>query len=309
MIISASYKTDIPAFYGEWFLNRLRAGYCKMVNPYGRQVYRVSLAPQDADGFIFWTKNLGPFMGALEEVRARGYPFVVQYTINGYPRELEQAVVHPESSAIHMRTLAERYGPRVAVWRYDTILFSSLTDGDFHRGNFEDLARRLEGATDEVVVSFAQIYRKTERNLNRAGREYGFSWIDPADEQKLRLLEELAPMARARGMQLSVCSQRKYLMPGVADARCVDAERLGDVAGRRIDVRLKGNRPDCGCYQSRDIGEYDTCPHGCVYCYAVNSHDEAGTRYRGHDAAGEFLSPPLNAGTPAATGFVSLGAN
>lgn len=290
MIISASYKTDIPAFYGEWFLNRLRAGYCKMANPYGRQVYRVSLAPQDADGFIFWTKNLGPFLGALEEVRQRGYPFVVQYTINGYPRELERAVLPPESSAAHMRTLCERHGPRVAVWRYDTILFSSLTGADFHRRNFEDLARRLEGTADEVVVSFAQIYRKTERNLNRAGREHNFGWTDPPDEEKLRLLEELAPMARARGMQLSVCSQRKYLMPGVADARCIDAQRLSDVAGRPIAARLKGNRPECGCCQSRDIGEYDTCPHGCVYCYAVNSHGVAGQRFREHDAAGERLS-------------------
>lgn len=290
MIISASYKTDIPAFYGEWFLNRLRAGYCKMVNPYGGQVYRVSLTAEDADGFVFWTKNLGPFLGSLGEVRERGYPFVVQYTINGYPRELERAVVPPESAATHMRTLAGRYGPRVAVWRYDTILFSSMTDKDFHRRNFEDLARRLEGATDEVVVSFAQIYRKTERNLNRAGREYGFSWTDPADEEKLRLLEDLASMARARGMQLTVCSQRKYLTPGVDDARCIDAERLSSVAGRRIDARLKGNRPDCGCYQSRDIGEYDTCPHGCVYCYAVNSEEEAAKRFRLHDAGGELLS-------------------
>jgi transposase len=290
MIISASYKTDIPAFYGEWFMNRLRAGYCKMVNPYGGQVYRVSLAPQDADGFVFWTKNLGPFLGALEEVRERGYPFVVQYTINGYPRELERAVVDPGRSAAHMRMLAADYGPRVAVWRYDTIVYSSLTDSDFHRRNFEELARRLEGTTDEVVVSFAQIYRKTERNLNRAGREYKFNWTDPADEEKLRLLEELAPMARARGMQLSVCSQRKYLLPGVADARCVDAERLSGVAGRPIAARLKGNRPDCGCYQSRDIGEYNTCPHGCVYCYAVSSERVAGLRFGRHDPVGELLS-------------------
>lgn len=309
MIISASYKTDIPAFYGEWFLNRLRAGYCKMVNPYGRQVYRVSLAPEDVDGIVFWTKNLGPFFGALGEVRKRGLPCVIQYTINGYPRELERAVVDPERSAAHMRMLAGEYGPRVPVWRYDTILFSSLTDADFHRRNFEALARRLEGSTDEVVVSFAQIYRKTARNMNRAARECGFEWEDPADEEKRRLLEGLAPMARARGMHLTVCSQRKYLMPGVEDARCIDARRLSDVAGRPIKARLKGNRPDCGCYQSRDIGEYDTCPHGCVYCYAVNSQEAAGRRFREQDSGGEFLSPPPDAGNPASTRLISLSAN
>jgi DNA repair photolyase len=81
------------------------------------------------------------------------------------------------------------------------------------------------------------------------------------------------------------------------------------VAGRPIAARLKGNRPDCGCYQSRDIGEYDTCPHGCVYCYAVNSHDAAGKRFLEHDSAGEFLSPPLNAGIEATAGLGSPGAN
>jgi hypothetical protein len=309
MIISASYKTDIPAFYGEWFMNRLRAGYCRMVNPYGGQVYRVSLTPEAADGFIFWTKNLGPFMGALEEVRQHGYPFVVQYTINGYPRELERAVVEPERSAAHMRLLANRFGPRVAVWRYDTILFSSLTDWDFHRRNFEELARRLEGTTDEVVVSFAQIYRKTKRNLDAAAREFAFEWNDPLNEEKLRLLEVLAPIARTRGMQITVCSQRSYLIPGVTDARCIDAQRLSDVAGRPIMARLKGNRPDCGCYQSRDIGDYDTCPHGCVYCYAVSSQSASEKRFGGHEASGEFLSTPLKPEIPASPRCVSAGAN
>src|SRR5437762_14145536 len=89
MIISASYKTDIPTFYGEWFLNRLKAGYCKMVNPYGRQEYTINLTPDDVDGFVFWTKNIGPFLKYLPEVQKRGYSFLVQHTINGYPRNLE----------------------------------------------------------------------------------------------------------------------------------------------------------------------------------------------------------------------------
>ncbi|MCA9049546.1 MAG: DUF1848 family protein, partial [Planctomycetaceae bacterium] len=93
MIISASYKTDIPTFYGEWFMNRLRAGYCKMVNPWNRkQISRVSLDLRDVDGIIFWTKNIAPFIPHLEEVHGRGYRFVVQHTINAYPRALEFSV-------------------------------------------------------------------------------------------------------------------------------------------------------------------------------------------------------------------------
>src|SRR5277367_1660664 len=143
MIISASYKTDIPTFYGEWFMNRLRAGYCKMVNPYNRRVIRVPLNREAVDGIVFWTKNVGPFLQHLAEVKERGYPFVVQHTINGYPRELEQAVVNASRAVEHVRSLAEQFGPQVCVWRYDTIINSSLTPREFHVETFGQLAKSL----------------------------------------------------------------------------------------------------------------------------------------------------------------------
>ncbi len=290
MIISASYKTDIPAFYGEWFEKRLEAGYCMVANPYNRrQVRRISLLPEDVDGFVFWTKNLGPFMSGLVRVAQFGRTFTVQYTITGYPRALESSVVDADRSVRHLRTVAERYGPKAAVWRYDPILFSSLTPVDFHLNNFERLAEALEGYTDEVVISFAQIYKKTARNLDAAASEFGFTWEDPPDEVKRGLASKLVETAGAHGMSLSVCSQRKYIFPGAEAARCVDARRLAEIGGRSIRARVKGNRPDCRCYQSADIGEYDTCPHGCVYCYAVLHRELALKRYRSHDPEGEFL--------------------
>ncbi len=293
MIISASYKTDIPAFYGEWFEKRLEAGYCKVANPYNRrQVSRVSLLPEDVDGFVFWTKNLGPFMSGLVRVAEFGRPFTVQYTITAYPRALESSVVDAERSVQHVKTLAERYGPKAAVWRYDPILFSSLTPIDFHLQNFENLAGALEGSCDEVVISFAQIYKKTARNLDQASREFGFTWEDPPDEVKLSLASRLVEVAKAHGMKLSICSQRRYVVPGAEAARCVDARRLSEIGGRPIRAKLKGNRPDCRCYQSTDIGEYDTCPHGCVYCYAVLNRDLALSRYKRHDPESEFLFSP-----------------
>lgn len=292
VLISASYKTDIPAFYGPWFLNRLRAGYCKSINPYGRQIYTISLEPPYAEGFVFWTKNLGPFLPALAEVKQRGFPFLVQYSINGYPRSLETAVVDAQTAVDHVRFLASEYGPRVAVWRYDPIVHTSETGRDFHVRNFESLARSLEGATDEVVVSFAQIYRKTKRNLDIAARARHFEWSDPDFAAKQALLSELAQCAAAHRIQLSVCSQASFLGPGVENARCIDAVRMGDIAGRTLQAALKGNRPECGCYESRDIGDYDTCPHGCVYCYAVRDRRLAKARYVAHDPNGEFLFAP-----------------
>lgn len=292
MIISASYKTDIPTFYGDWFMNRLRAGYCKMVNPYNRQAHRVNLSRNEVDGIVFWTKNIGPFLKHLSEVKAKGYPFIVQHTINGYPRSLEFSVIDAERTVAHMKQLRNTFGPKVAVWRYDTIVFSSVTPIEFHRHNFATLAKALAGSTDEVVISFAQLYEKTKRNMDWAAKEFGFAWEDPPVEVKYAFATELAGIAHSYGMQLAMCSQKEFLAPGVVEAHCVDAQRLSEVAGRPIKAKLQGNRPDCGCFFARDIGEYDTCPHGCVYCYAVRNRPLAQQRFREHDPHHEFLFAP-----------------
>jgi hypothetical protein len=300
MIISASYKTDIPTFYGEWFMNRLRAGYCKMANPYNRRVIRVSLERQAVEGIVFWTKNVGPFLKHLPEVRERGFPFLLQHAINGYPRALEQAVVDASKAVENLRRVADAFGPRVCVWRYDTIINSSLTLREYHIETFSRLAKSLEGATDEVVISFAHIYQKTLRNMEKAASEHGFTWSDPADDWKTSLAAELAAAAAAHGMRLTLCSQPQFLAPGCAEARCVDADRLADVAGIPVKSCLKGKRKECGCFDSRDIGEYDTCPHGCVYCYAVQSQSLAKSRYQKHNPLGESLFPlPAAPGEPA----------
>lgn len=296
MIVSASYRTDIPAFYGAWFLNRFRAGFARVVNPYGRQVSTVPLRA-GVDGYVFWTRNVSPFLPALQEVRRAGIPFVVQYTVTGYPRALETSVVEAARSVEAMRRMATEYGPRSVVWRYDPVVFSDLTPVAFHRDNFGRLADSLAGAVDEVVVSFATIYRKTARNLAAAARAHHFAWADPPAEDKRALAADLARLAAERGLGLAICSQEDYVVPGTTGAACVDARRLEDVAAgwgrpRPVRAKLKGNRPGCLCCESRDIGAYDTCPHGCTYCYAVGSRTLAKRRHAAHDPAGEFLVPP-----------------
>jgi len=292
MIVSASYKTDIPAFYGEWFAGRLAAGYCRTVNPYGRQVSRIELTPGAVDAFVFWTRNLGPFGPALEKVRDLAIPFCVQYTITGYPRALDAATVAPGQAASHLRDLARDFGPRAGVWRYDPILLTSLTPPAWHRETFARLARSLEGAVDEVVVSIAQQYRKTRRNLAVAARAHGFTWRDPSPDEREALLGDQAQTAAAHGMRLTLCGQPEMLIPGVGEASCIDTRRLSDIAGHAIAAKRKPHRKTCACDASRDIGEYDTCPHGCVYCYAVQNRTLAKRRFKEHDPAGEFLVAP-----------------
>jgi len=261
------------------------------LNPYNRRVIRVPLNREAVDGIVFWTKNVGPFLHHLAKVKARGYPFILQHTINGYPRQLEQAVVNASRAVENFRSVADQFGPKVCVWRYDTIINSSLTPREFHIETFLRLAKSLEGATDEVVISFAHVYRKTLRNMERAAEEQSFTWFDPPDDWKRGLTTELVSIAGAHHIQLTVCSQPQFVVPGCAEARCVDANRFTQITGGALTTSLKGNRKECGCYESRDIGEYDTCPHGCVYCYAVQNHDLAKSRFQQHDPQGESLFP------------------
>jgi hypothetical protein len=288
VIVSASYRTDIPAFYADWFLRRLRAGYCRVANPYGGGARDVSLAADAVDGFVLWTRNMAPLMPHLDAVR-RVAPFIVQFTLTGYPRALEACVINADEAVEQLRELRRRFGARVAVWRYDPVVFTAGLDAAAHAAQFAGLARRLTGTVDEVVLSVMHPYRKTRRNLGRAARRHGFLWRDPPPEEKRQLLGSLAAIAREEGLTPTLCSQPELLVTGFGEARCIDAERLADVAQHPIAVATGGNRPGCRCAMSRDIGAYDSCPHGCVYCYAVADRDRAVANFRRHDPDAAML--------------------
>ena len=270
-IISASYRTDIPAFYGDWFARRLAAGYAMVRNPRSGKPYRVNLTPEAVAGYVFWTRNPAPFMPVLAGLEQ---PFAVQFTITGYGRGLEPSVPRPARAVEAAHTLAALYGPRCVVWRYDPIL-SPTQDHVEAAGR---LAEALRGASDECVVSFATFYRKTERNLAAAG----FAREDPEPDRRLRLIEALAEAVSP--LRLTVCAQPELTGGTVGPARCIDPARLG-----LGPLPERGNRPGCACAASRDIGAYDTCPHGCVYCYANASPGSARLRFRAHDPDAEML--------------------
>lgn len=262
MIVSASYRTDIPAFHSQWFAERLAAGYAMVRNPYGSKDYRVDLSPEATSGFVFWTRNARPFLPQLDHLAETGRPFYLQYTVTNYPDTLEWSVPPAAHGIEVIRHLSRQFGPRAVIWRYDPIVLTEQTDRTWHRQNLTMLAGQLAGLVDECVFSVMHPYQKTRRN---------FSWynapelIDGAEQ----LLPELAEIIAGRGMQPTLCSQPDFLQPPMAPAACVDADRLSDVAGHPVTARKKGNRPGCACAESRDIGRYDTCAHGCLYCYAV----------------------------------------
>jgi hypothetical protein len=287
MILSASYRSDIPAFHGDWFLAALTAGEVAVANPYNRRTSIVNLRPNAVDGYVFWTRNARPFARALAAVAAQGKPFVVQYTIIGYPRSLDANVIDPALAIANAREIAHAYGRRAVVWRYDPILLTPETETAWHRANFAKVADALAGITDEVIISFAQLYAKSARNLAKAG----LIWRVPDLAEQAALTAELGEAAAQRGMSLSLCTQPDLsAASGLPGARCVDAARLGDIAGRPVAAAAKGNRPGCLCAESRDIGAYDSCVHGCNYCYAVSDHTAVQRRMRATRSA----HSPLN---------------
>lgn len=277
MIISASYRSDIPAFHGDWFLAALASGEVAVANPYSQRPYTVDLRPDAVDGYVFWTRNARPFARAFAAVAAQHKPFVVQYTIIGYPSAIDANVIDPALAVAHARAMAERYGPRVVVWRYDPILLTPATEIQWHRANFAGLADALAGVTDEVVVSFAQLYAKSARNLAKAG----ITWRQLELREQADLIATLHEAAAVRGIALSLCTRPDLAAVSVAPgAHCIDDKRLADIAVRPVAAATKGNRPGCLCAEARDIGAYDSCVHGCRYCYAVSDHDAVQRKMR-----------------------------
>ncbi|MBL4741255.1 MAG: DUF1848 family protein [Sneathiella sp.] len=227
VVISASYKTDIPAFYGEWFERRMRDGYVDIRNPFNGKYSTISLKPTDIDGFVFWTRNMTPFLPRLNRLIVGHYPFYVQFTLTGYPRRLERSVPSPDDAVRQFQDFSSAYGQQCIVWRYDPVLISSVTPVQFHLENFEKLSSALKGAASEVVVSFTQFYKKTSRNLKRLEDKTDIVAEEPTGQIKSELLQKLSLSAASNGQELTLCSQPHLESESIQGAACISGRRLG----------------------------------------------------------------------------------
>ena len=267
MIVSVSRRTDIPAYFSDWFFNRLRAGFALVRNPYNpRQVRRVALTPDAVDGFVFWTKDPRPMLDRLD--RLRDYAWYMHVTVTGYGPDIEPNIPDKDGVLIPaLRQLAACAGPERLIWRYDPILCTVRYDAAFHVARFAALAQALQGCTHRCVISFVDDYRSAGARLRRLGAQ------DFPDAEKHQLAAQFADIARAHGLQLETCAETIGLEAyGIGHGHCVDRRLLEAQLGRPLAVRRDRNqRPACGCDASVDIGAYDTCPGGCAYCYATHA--------------------------------------
>lgn len=307
MIISASRRTDIPAFYTPWLMNRLRAGYCAVPNPFNRnQVARVSLAPEEVALIVFWTRNPRPLFPFLDELDDRGYRYYFQVTLMDNPRAVD---VNAPPVAAALRTfqeLAARVGPARVIWRYDPIVLSEATGADFHLARYARLAGALAGHTARSVVSVMDWYKKATRRL-RAMAAQGVA-VAEGDVTQLpdfaRLMHGLAQLAGENGMEIVSCAEELDLAPyGIAPGKCVDDGYIARTFDLHVgSAKDPSQREACGCVVSRDIGMYDSCLLGCQYCYATSSFDRARENHEGHDPESPSLIGWYDAASRLGTG-------
>ena len=293
MIISASRRTDVPAFYSDWFMKRIEADHCDVPNPFNpTQVTRVSLKPEVVDVLVFWTRNASPLMPHLKELERKDHRFIFLYTLMDNPRPIDPRCPSLKEALATFKALSDRIGPERVTWRYDPIVFSNATNSEFHKKTYETIAKQLQGYTSRSIISLVALYRKVRQRVSVL-REAGIEFTECEGEAFSDLMRFMATVARDNGMALSSCAQDRDLAAyGILPGKCIDDGLMREVFGLEVNrTKDPSQRKACGCVISKDIGMYDTCLYGCVYCYATNSFEKAKENYRRHDPEAPSLIP------------------
>ena len=285
MIISVSRRTDIPAFYSEWFFNRLKEGFVYVVNPMNlKQVSKIELTPETVDCFVFWTKNAKPMLNRLDELKDYNYYF--QYTITGYQSDVEKGVLNKKEVINTFKELSKKIGKEKVILRYDPIFFSAKYSIEYHCEAFERLCAQLDGYTERCVISFIDLYKKTERNTKILD-------IIPMTMECIKeISKRFALIASKHNMSIETCSEAYDLSQyGIKKGKCIDDDIISDIIGYELNVKKDDTQRDaCGCVKSIDIGQYNTCKHHCLYCYANFNYNQVQSNSKMHDKNYPLLS-------------------
>ena len=288
MIISASRRTDIPAIYFDWFCQRLREGHVDVVNQFNRkQVSRISLWPEAVDCIVFWTKDPSPMLECLDELD--GYSYYVQVSITPYDRDIETNLRPKDDIIRTVQELSNKIGPERVVWRYDPILLNDRYTIDGHLMWFEKSLEALALYVNRCVISFIDMYAKAKKNT------VGLNIRELAEKEMREIASGLAHVAMGSGVGLQTCSEAIDLEPyGIRHGACVDGDLIERITGKPIKAgKSKSQRPLCNCVESFDIGQYDTCIHGCRYCYANAGLEKARLGFDGHNLKSTVITGRL----------------
>lgn len=267
MILSASRRTDIPNYYSEWFINRVKEGFLYVRNPVNvHQISRINLSPSCVDCIVFWTKNPLPMMDKLDDLQS--YPYYFQFTLTGYGKEIEPNLPDKRKTMIPaFRELSRKIGKERVIWRYDPIIFTDRYTEEYHRKAFQAIAESLCGYTEQVVISFVDLYAKTKKNMQ------GTHMVSVSQCRMEEFASELSRIARTNNMRIAACAEELDLSAcGIERSSCIDQQLIERLIGCRIDAQKdKNQRGECRCIESVEVGAYHTCRSGCRYCYANDS--------------------------------------
>lgn len=262
MILSVSRRTDIPAFFGEWFVNRLEECFVCVRNPFNKNmVSKIRLNPSEIDCIVFWTKDATNFINYLPMIDRFGYKYYFQYTITPYGKEIEPYLKDKNTIIDNFINLSKRLGKEKVIWRYDPILITKEISVDWHIKQFENMCKKLSGYTNKVVISFLDEYKKLDKSKFRT-LTYG---------EMQQLGKSFVKIAGKYGVVVQTCAENIDI-EGVVKGACIDKTLIEQICGYQLNTKKdKTQREACLCSQSVDIGEYDTCCYFCEYCYANNN--------------------------------------
>jgi len=259
-------------------MERLNARFCEVTNPYNpKQIKHVSLLPavagddtaDNVEAFVFWTREPENILANADELEKRGFRFYVMVTITGYPAELEPNVPDTSKVLTSMKKLSQKIGQDRLIWRYDPVILTSITDENFHRRNFDLLARELAGSVRRVIISVYDEYPAAKKRLELKEKT-GVLQLLETNNILPQLLGGFAKSAEAAGMEIQSCAEKEdFSSFGIKGGACIDAMLINKLWGIESGDKDKNQRPYCLCCKSVDIGAYGTCEAQCVYCYAV----------------------------------------
>ncbi|SFT63514.1 protein of unknown function [Selenomonas sp. GACV-9] len=288
MIISVSRRTDIPALYWDWFCGRLKAGYVDVVNPFNRkQVSCISLQPERVDCLVFWTKDPTPMLDKLALLGH--YPYYVQVSLTPYDTDIEENLRPKEEIIKAMQALSLQLGRERVVWRYDPILLNAVYTKEKHFAWFTQVLAQLAPYVERCVISFIDLYAKTKKNTQ------GLNLHELSEAEMREIAAGLAGLAKGSGVVLQTCSEAIDLAAyGIGHGACLDGALIERITGKPLKkTKAKSQRPLCNCVESFDIGQYDTCIHGCHYCYANASPQRAQQGFAAHVDSSSLLTGKL----------------
>ncbi len=281
MILHTGNRTDIPAFYSQWFMNRIKEGYVFVRNPYfPKLVTRYELNPEVVDGIAFCTKNPHPMIPYLKELEAYGQFWYV--TITPYGKDIEPNVKDKHQVIEDFKTISKKVGMDCMGWRYDPIFLSEKYSMEYHLHAFEVIASKLCGYTKICVISFIDLYEKVKKNFPEVK--------EVSKENRLYLGKQMIQIAKKYGMVVYPCAEGNELEEyGANCSGCMTIHMFEKAFHCTLNAPKSKSRKECSCFLGNDIGAYNTCFHFCRYCYANASQDLVKENYKNHDPNSPLL--------------------